>query len=66
LQQSFRGTGLATALLADALRRAATAEISAYALIVDAKDEEAAQFYRHHGFMAFPEQPLFLFYPLRR
>jgi len=62
--QSFRGTGLGAALLADSLRRAATAEIAAYALIVDAKDEEAARFYRHHGFMALPEQPLFLFLPL--
>ena len=62
--QSFRGTGLGAALLADALRRAAAAEIAAYALIVDAKDEEAARFYHHHGFMALPEQPLFLFLPL--
>lgn len=59
--RSFRGTGLGAALLADALSRAATAEIAACALMVDANNEEAAQFYRHHGFIALPVQPLFLF-----
>jgi GNAT superfamily N-acetyltransferase len=61
---AFKGQGLGAALLADALRRAATAEIAAYALIVDAKDEEAARFYAHHGFEGFAAQPLLLFLPL--
>lgn len=60
VDQAFKGEGLGAALLADALRRAVTAEIAAYALIVDAKDETAARFYVHHGFMALPEQPLCL------
>lgn len=60
----FRREGLGAALLADALRRAAKAEIAAYAFLVDAKDTSAAKFYAHHGFTAFPEQPLFLFLPL--
>ena len=64
VSDSFKGKGLGAALLADALRRAATAEIAAYALVVDAKDESAAGFYAHHGFIALPEQPLFLFLPL--
>ncbi len=64
VDQSFKGSGLGAALLADALRRAATAEIAAYALVVDAKDETAAQFYAYHGFIALPQQPLFLFLPL--
>ena len=63
VSDSFKGKGLGAALLADALRRAATAEIAAYALVVDAKDEAAAGFYAHHGFIALPEQPLFLFLP---
>jgi hypothetical protein len=50
VDQSFKGKGLGAALLADALRRAATAEIAAYAFVVDAKDESAAEFYTHHGF----------------
>ena len=61
VSDSFKGKGLGAALLADALRRAATAEIAAYALVVDAKDESAAGFYAHHGFVVLPEQPLFLF-----
>lgn len=64
VNEIFKGKGLGSALLADALRRAATAEIAAYALVVDAKDESAAGFYAHHGFIALPEQPLFLFLPL--
>ena len=59
-----KGKGLGAALLADALRRAATAEIAAYAFVVDAKDESAAEFYAHHGFRATVENPLFLYLPL--
>jgi len=60
----FKGLGLGGALLADALQRAAQAEIAAYALIVDAKDQTAASFYRHHGFIALPSSSLRLFLPL--
>ncbi len=51
---AFKGQGLGGALLADALVRAASSEIAAYALTVDAKDEQAATFYRHHSFIALP------------
>jgi GNAT superfamily N-acetyltransferase len=64
VDQSFKGEGLGACLLADALRRAVMAEIAAYAFVVDAKDETAASFYAHHGFMVLPEQPLFMFIPL--
>jgi GNAT superfamily N-acetyltransferase len=60
----FKGEGLGGALLADALRRAARAEIAAYAFVVDAKDDEAAEFYLHHGFHATADNPLFLYLPL--
>ena len=46
-----------------ALERA-RAEIAAHALMVDAKDETAAAFYRHHGFIALPDLPCTLFLPL--
>lgn len=62
--QTFKGQGLGGALLGDALARAARAEIAAFALVVDAKDETASAFYRHHGFIALPETPLTLFLPL--
>ena len=64
VDQEFKGIGLGSALLADALDRAARSEIASFALIVDAKDEDAARFYRHHGFIALPSSPLTLFLPL--
>ena len=64
VDQAFKGQGLGGALLADALDRAVRSEIAAYALMVDAKDEAAAAFYRHHGFIALPDSPFTLFLPL--
>jgi len=64
VDQTFKGQGLGGALLADAIDRAAGAEIAAYAVIVNAKDEVAVAFYRHHGFIALPDSPLTLFLPL--
>lgn len=64
VDKRYTGQGLGAALLADALWRAAHAEIAAYALLVDAKDEMAVQFYRHFGFLSFNDQPFKLFYPL--
>ena len=64
VDQAFKGQGLGGALLADALHRAARSEIAAYALMVDAKDQNAAAFYQHHGFIPLPESPRTLFMPL--
>ena len=64
IARAFAGQGLGATLLADALTRALRAEIPAFALIVDAKDEKAAAFYRHHGFLALQSDPLTLFLPL--
>lgn len=64
VDQAFKGQGLGGALLADALDRAARSEIATYALMVDAKDETATAFYRHHGFIALHNSPLTLFLPL--
>ena len=64
VDQTFKGQGLGAALLADALYRARHSEIAAYALVVDAKDDIAAAFYRHHGFIALPDAALTLFLPL--
>ncbi len=64
VDQNFKGKGLGAALLADALARACSAEIAAFALVVDAKDQAAAAFYVHHGFIAFEAEPLSLFLPL--
>jgi ribosomal protein S18 acetylase RimI-like enzyme len=64
IARAFAGQGLGATLLADALTRSLRAEIPAFALIVDAKDEQAAAFYRHHGFLALQSDPLTLFLPL--
>ena len=64
VHRNFQGQGLGGALLADALGRAAHSEIAAFSLVVDAKDESAATFYRHHGFIALPDLPMTLFLPL--
>jgi ribosomal protein S18 acetylase RimI-like enzyme len=50
IDQRFQGQKLGSALLADAAVRAARAEVAVFALIVDAKDDQAVSFYRHHGF----------------
>ncbi|MER2555488.1 MAG: GNAT family N-acetyltransferase [Thauera sp.] len=64
VDQAFGGQGLGSALLADGLDWATRSEIAAYALMVDAKDDRAAAFYDHHGFIALPDSPLTLFLPL--
>ncbi|PXX33930.1 GNAT family N-acetyltransferase [Undibacterium pigrum] len=64
VDSSFAGKGLGGVLLADALERSATAQIAAYALVVDAKDDTAAGFYQHFGFIPMQDTPLTLFLPL--
>ena len=60
----FRGHGLGAALLADAVRRTLQAPPTAFTPLVDAKNEEASAFYRHHGFQPLASQPRTLFLPL--
>lgn len=50
----YRGQGLGSILLADALKRTARAELGVFAMVVDAKDEAAQRFYEHHGFTLLP------------
>jgi ribosomal protein S18 acetylase RimI-like enzyme len=64
VDQKFKGQGLGGALLADALHRAFVSDIAAYAMLVDAKDIEAAAFYQHHGFISLSDSPLLFFLPL--
>lgn len=59
-----RGKGLGGALLLDALARSVRSEITAYAMVVDAKDALAVAFYRHHGFLPFESSPARLYLPL--
>jgi len=64
VDDNHSGKGLGGALLFDVIQRSLTAEIAAYAMVVDAKDDEAVAFYRHFGFLSFPEKPRTLFLPL--
>jgi len=61
---AFHGRGLGAVLLWNATARAVRSEIAAFALVVDAKDENAATFYRHHGFVPFLSSPMSLYVPL--
>ena len=56
VERSFHGQKLGGALLADAAVRAMRSEVAVFALVVDAKDEAAVAFYRHHGFETFGSQ----------
>jgi len=49
----YRGQKLGAALLWDAAARAACSEMAVFALLVDAKHDQAEAFYRHHGFVPF-------------
>ena len=59
-----QGKGYGRFLLADALYRAAQSEIASFAVIVDAKDEDARTFYERESFLPFPDQPMKLFRPM--
>ncbi|MDB5553111.1 MAG: GCN5-like N-acetyltransferase [Rhizobium sp.] len=58
VDHKFRGKGVGSLLLADAIRRSLKLEIGAALMLVDAKNEDAANFYRHFGFEALPGKPL--------
>lgn len=61
VDRRFQGRGLGAALLADAALRASRSEIAAAILVVEAKDERAAGFYRRHGFAPDPADGLRLY-----
>lgn len=64
VDQQFRNRGLGSALLADAAARAMRADPAIFALLVEAKDENALAFYRAHGFSSFASRPMSLFLAL--
>src|SRR5258707_5591948 len=58
------GKGYGRFLLADALFRSLRSEIASFAVIVDAKDENARRFYEREAFLPFPDRPMKLFRPM--
>lgn len=61
---AYQGQHLGAALLWDAGLRAMQSGMGVFALVVDAKDETAAAFYKHHGFTAFSSNPLTFVLPI--
>ena len=55
---------LGAALLFDAIERAARSEVAMHAMIVEAKNEQAEAFYRHHGFATYGSASGLLIAPL--
>jgi len=64
IDRRYQGQRLGAALLWDAALRAARSEVTVFALVVDAKDDTAAAFYKHHGFVAFGSAPRQFVLPL--
>ncbi len=63
----FRGQGIGELLLMDAIYRAlrTSREIASVAVVVDAKEEKAADFYRKYGFINLVESGGRLFLPMK-
>jgi predicted GNAT family N-acyltransferase len=63
IASSHRGKNLGRYLLMDALNRSlkATAEVGSVGVVVEALDESARAFYRHHEFKSLPGHPDKLF-----
>ena len=63
---SFRGQGVGELLLMDALHRClgGSRQVASAAVIVDAKDERVAAFYRKYGFLELPKVARRLFLPM--
>jgi ribosomal protein S18 acetylase RimI-like enzyme len=64
VDRRFQGRGLASTMLADACAKAVQADIAAFMLVVDAKNDRAVAFYRHHEFRLVAGAPRTLFLPL--
>lgn len=67
VDQKYRGQGMGESLLVDALKRSlsASTQIGIVAIVVDAKNEEGVEFYKHYGFLNLPENRFKLFLPLK-
>lgn len=67
VDRHHQGHGIGELLLMDALRRVneQSSQIASVAVIVDAIDQQAVQFYKHFDFLPFPDRPTRLFLPMR-
>ncbi|MER2250650.1 GNAT family N-acetyltransferase [Methylorubrum podarium] len=60
VDRRHRGVGLGAALIINAVTQVLHAEIAAFALVVDAKDDAAAAFYESRGFVSIADRVLVL------
>lgn len=67
VDQTLKGKGAGSFLLMDALYRslASASQIAAMAVVVEAKDDQAAAFYRHFNFIPLQPDPHRLFLPMK-
>lgn len=67
IHTAFRGQRLGEFLLLDALHRSQvqSMQVASAAVVVDAKDDIARQFYLHFNFLPFPRTPNRLFLPMQ-
>ena len=61
---AFQKKQLGAALLWDAGLRAMQSGMGVFAMVVDAKDDGAAMFYKHHGFVGLGSNPLTFVLPI--
>jgi GNAT superfamily N-acetyltransferase len=61
IDRRYHGQGWGGFLFLDALYRCSRSEIASFAVIVDAIDDEARNFYVHHSFLPLPDLPHRLF-----
>jgi len=64
VDRRFHRQGLGSVLLADAALRVIAGDTKAFALVVEAKDDNAVAFYERQGFAPFASRPASLFLPL--
>jgi ribosomal protein S18 acetylase RimI-like enzyme len=67
IAENYKGQGLGEHLLLDAMKRSLDQSrvMGLFALFVDAKDDNAADFYRRYEFIPLPTNPLRLFLPMK-
>lgn len=66
IAEAHKGKRLGELLLIDALKKSleASYNIASMAVIVDAKNKSAADFYKHYGFIELQDRPMKLFIPM--
>jgi GNAT superfamily N-acetyltransferase len=61
IDRRYHRQGWGSFLFLNALYRCSSSEVASFAVIVDALDDEARNFYVHHSFLPLPDSPYRLF-----